>query len=198
MKRSAYLLFTILFVFSINLLVLSACTKKETVRESGEGNMPTQQAVQARPESKPLQEGKVPPAEEMKKAPEMKQRETVPGKKEVMAEEKTQLDNIHFEFNKYNLRPQDRKILSGHADWLLKNAKYNVKIEGNCDERGTEEYNMALGQRRADEAKNYFINMGIDKKRISTISYGKERPFDPGHNEEAWAKNRNDHFILIK
>ena len=81
-------------------------------------------------------------------------------------------------------------------DWLLKNSEYKVKIEGNCDERGTEEYNMALGQRRSDEAKKYLLSMGIAIKRISTVTYGKDRPIDPGHDEEAWAKNRNDHFVI--
>jgi peptidoglycan-associated lipoprotein len=108
------------------------------------------------------------------------------------------LKDIHFDFDKYNLRPEDRTILGSHADWLLKNAGYKVKIEGNCDERGTEEYNMALGQRRADEAKKYLLNMGIAKKRISTISYGKDRPLDLGHDEDAWAKNRRDDFVLSK
>jgi peptidoglycan-associated lipoprotein len=71
-------------------------------------------------------------------------------------------------------------------------------IKGNCDERGTVEYNMALGRERADEAAKYLIDLGIEKERIKTISYGKERPLDPGHNETAWAKNRRDHFIVIQ
>jgi peptidoglycan-associated lipoprotein len=71
-----------------------------------------------------------------------------------------------------------------------------VLIEGHCDERGTTEYNLALGERRAKEAKKYFVELGIDGKRIKTISYGKERPLDPGNNEEAWAKNRRDHFVV--
>ena len=108
------------------------------------------------------------------------------------------LKDIHFNYDKYNLQPEDREILTAHAKWLLKNSKYIVKIEGNCDERGTEEYNMALGQKRADEAKTYLIDMGINKKRITTISYGKDRPLDPAHNEEAWAKNRRDDFVLSK
>jgi peptidoglycan-associated lipoprotein len=161
------------------------------VKESGIGNNTPaiQQEVKAQPESKPPEEKKAPPAAEITKVPE---------KKEIMAQEMTQLSDIHFDFDKSDLRPNDRKILSSHADWLSKNESYDVKIEGNCDERGTEEYNMALGQRRADEAKKYLINMGIDKKRISTISYGKDRPLDPRHNEEAWAKNRRDDFVLSK
>jgi len=106
------------------------------------------------------------------------------------------LTDIHFDFDQYSIRPEDRKILSGHADLLLKNKKVKIVIEGNCDERGTTEYNLTLGDRRAQEAKKFLVNSGVDQKRIKTISYGKERPLDPDHNEEAWAKNRRDHFAV--
>ena len=106
------------------------------------------------------------------------------------------LTDIHFDFDQYSIRPEDRKILSGHADLLLKNKKVKIVIEGNCDERGTMEYNLALGDRRAQEAKKFLVNSGVDQKKIKTISYGKDRPLDPDHNEEAWAKNRRDHFVV--
>ena len=108
----------------------------------------------------------------------------------------TDLKDINFDFDKYNIRPEDGKILSGHAAFLLENKKVKIVIEGNCDERGSAEYNLALGQRRAEEAMKYLLNSGVDKNRIKTISYGKERPLDPAHNEEAWAKNRRDHFVV--
>ncbi|PKN51235.1 MAG: peptidoglycan-associated lipoprotein [Deltaproteobacteria bacterium HGW-Deltaproteobacteria-13] len=120
----------------------------------------------------------------------------MPENREVVAQEETPMSNIYFDFDKYNLRDEDKKMLKEHADWLMKNEAYRIRIEGNCDERGSEKYNMALGQRRADAAKNYLVKMGVNKKRISTISYGKDRPVDPGHDEAAWAKNRNDHFVL--
>jgi len=104
-------------------------------------------------------------------------------------------EDILFDYDKYNLKPEAREMLKKDAAWLAKHKNYNVTIEGNCDERGTVEYNLALGERRAAEAMKYFVELGIDKKRIKTISYGKERPLDPGHNEEAWAKNRRDHFV---
>lgn len=106
------------------------------------------------------------------------------------------LENIHFDFDKSFLRPGDRNILKQHSEWLLQNRNYSVVIEGHCDERGTTEYNLALGQRRADAALKYLVDMGVESNRLKTISYGKERPLDPGHNEEAWAKNRRDQFIL--
>ena len=107
----------------------------------------------------------------------------------------TYLKDTHFDFDQYSLSPEDRQILSSHADYLLKNKNVKIIIEGNCDERGTTEYNLALGDRRAQEAMNFLVNSGVDRERIKTISYGKERPLDPGHNEEAWAKNRRDHFV---
>jgi len=106
------------------------------------------------------------------------------------------LTDIHFDFDQYSIRPEDRQILSGHADLLLKNKNVKIVIEGNCDERGTTEYNLALGDRRAQEAKKFLVNSGVDPKRIKTISYGMERPLDPDHNEDAWAKNRRDHFVV--
>jgi len=113
-----------------------------------------------------------------------------------MRNEKGGLEDIHFDFDKYNIRQDDRQILSRNAAYLSKNINVKIVIEGNCDERGTTEYNMALGERRADEAKQYLVNLGIDGKRITTISYGSEKPLDPGHDEDAWAKNRRDHFAI--
>lgn len=106
-----------------------------------------------------------------------------------------ELENIHFDFDKSAIKTSDREILKGHADWLTKNKDYSMTIEGNCDERGSTEYNLALGERRAMEAKKYLVGLGIDEKRMKTISYGFERPLDPGHNEEAWAKNRRAQFV---
>ena len=112
------------------------------------------------------------------------------------AEITTDLRDIHFDFDQYSISQEDREILSSHADYLLKNKNVKIIIEGNCDERGTTEYNLALGDRRSQEAKKFLVNSGVDQKRIKTISYGKERPLDPDHNEEAWAKNRRDHFVV--
>ena len=108
----------------------------------------------------------------------------------------THLKDIHFDFDQHSIRPEYGQILSSNADYLLKNKNVKIIIEGNCDERGTTEYNLALGSKRAQEAKKFLVNSGIDRKRIKTISYGKEHPLDPDHNEEAWAKNRRDHFVV--
>lgn len=117
-------------------------------------------------------------------------------KVEPAATAETAVKDIFFEFDKSNISPEAREILKTNADFLLKNGNSKVVIEGHCDERGTAEYNMALGQRRAQETKNYLVNLGIKEPRIKTISYGEERPFDPGHDEDAWAKNRRAHFAV--
>jgi peptidoglycan-associated lipoprotein len=107
------------------------------------------------------------------------------------------LKDIHFDFDRYEIRPEDTEVLKENAALLIKHPDANIQIEGHCDERGTIEYNLALGERRANSTRIFLISQGISTDRISTISYGEERPLDPGHNEEAWAKNRRCHFVII-
>jgi peptidoglycan-associated lipoprotein len=107
------------------------------------------------------------------------------------------LKDVHFDFDKYDIRRGDEEILKENAALLKKYPKTKIQIEGHCDERGTAEYNLALGERRANNTRQYLVSFGIASNRISTISYGKERPLDPGHNEEAWAKNRRAHTIIL-
>jgi len=106
------------------------------------------------------------------------------------------LEPIHFDYDSAVIKAEAEPILRDKADYLKRWTGDTVVIQGHCDERGTNEYNMALGDRRAEAAKNYLINLGVDASRISTISYGEEQPVDYGHNEEAWAKNRRDEFSL--
>ncbi len=105
-------------------------------------------------------------------------------------------EDVHFDFDKYNIRPDAAEILKMKAEWLKAHPKVRVLIETYCDERGTEGYNRALGERRAESVKQFLLNAGIDVTRMSSISYGEERTIDPGHNEEAWAKNRRAHFVI--
>ncbi len=117
---------------------------------------------------------------------------------EIFAKEvKESFINIHFDFDKYNIKPNDISTLNNIVAFLKKYPSVKIRIEGNCDERGTEEYNLALGQRRANAALKYIIARGIASSRIETVSYGESKPVDPRHCEEAWAKNRNDHFVVI-
>lgn len=99
-------------------------------------------------------------------------------------------DRVFFDFDKYDLRPEAREQLERQAAWLKANPNVTVTVEGHADERGTREYNLALGERRADSTRNYLVALGIDPNRIQTISYGKERPAVLGSNEAAWAQNR--------
>ena len=99
-------------------------------------------------------------------------------------------DRINFDFDKYNLSPESRYTLQQQAAWLAANEGVSITIEGHCDERGTREYNLALGERRAQAAADYLMVLGVSKDRVQIVSYGKERPEDPGSNEAAWAKNR--------
>ncbi len=139
--------------------------------------------------------------EELKKPAGEELEKSLVGKKESGIEgevfESKLLKDIHFDFDKYEIRGTDEEILKENAAFLKKNPKMKVQIEGHCDERGTVEYNLALGERRANNTRKYLISLGIPSDRISAISYGKERPFDKGHNEEAWAKNRRAHIIVL-
>jgi peptidoglycan-associated lipoprotein len=106
-------------------------------------------------------------------------------------------EDIHFEFDKSQLLPDAQEILKRKAAWLMAHPEVSaVTIEGHCDERGSNEYNIALGDRRAQSAKAFLVNLGVKSDRLSTVSYGEERPLDPGHNEAAWAKNRRAHFTF--
>jgi len=110
--------------------------------------------------------------------------------------ETANLKDIHFEFDKYDIRPGDAKILDANAAWLKQAASNLVLIEGHCDERGTNEYNLALGERRAKATMNYLVSQGIQASRITIISYGEERPSCAEKNEGCWSKNRRAHFLV--
>lgn len=106
------------------------------------------------------------------------------------------LNDAFFDFDSAALTNEAKSTLQVDANEMKRVTDKNVIIEGHCDERGTKAYNLALGDKRANAAKDYLVAMGVDPSRITTISYGKERPFDPGHNEAAWAKNRRAHFVV--
>jgi peptidoglycan-associated lipoprotein len=156
-------------------LVISGCAKKPA--EQTKEVSPTQQQQEISKEQKP---GAAAPSETV----------TAPAAK---------FDNkIYFDFDKFDLKPEATEALNGLVAFLKANVNLKVKIEGNCDERGTTEYNVALGERRANSAQEFLVTQGIDPQRVTTVSYGKEKPADPGHDEEAWAKNRRDEFVFSK
>jgi peptidoglycan-associated lipoprotein len=107
------------------------------------------------------------------------------------------LKRVHFDFDKYDLRPDAIRTLGDDASAMKQYAQFKVRLEGHCDERGTVEYNLALGEKRARAARDYLVSLGTPAQRLSIISYGKERPIDPGHNEEAWAANRRAELVFL-
>jgi peptidoglycan-associated lipoprotein len=114
----------------------------------------------------------------------------------MMAKNRFLNENVYFDFDNATLDYQAQELLKQKAMWLRDNPDANVVIEGHCDERGTNAYNLALGERRAESAKTFLVNLGISGMRLTTISYGEEKPVDMGQNEEAWAKNRRAAFVL--
>jgi peptidoglycan-associated lipoprotein len=105
-------------------------------------------------------------------------------------------EDIYFEFDKATLTPESRETLVKNGEWLQINSDVIITIEGHCDERGTNEYNLALGERRANSVQTFLLDLGIDPSRLKTISFGEERPVAHGHNETAWAQNRRAHFLI--
>jgi peptidoglycan-associated lipoprotein len=106
-------------------------------------------------------------------------------------------DRVYFEYNKFDLRPDATALLSAQASWLNRYPAVQIRIEGNCDERGTEEYNLALGARRANAVRDFLVAHGVVSGRIATVSYGKEKPIDSGSGDDAMAHNRNGHTAIL-
>jgi peptidoglycan-associated lipoprotein len=174
-------------------LTMAGCAKKTVVKE--EPSIKKEEAL-AKPEAGRTKEMKPKEEQGAKEFEKSLVAKKEPGIEGEVLESKL-LKDIHFDFDKYNIRPGDAEILNENAALLKKYPKVKVQIEGHCDERGTVEYNLALGERRANTTKKYLVSLGVSADRISTISYGKERPLDPGHNEEAWAKNRRAHTVIL-
>lgn len=106
-------------------------------------------------------------------------------------------DFVYFDLDSYDVRSDAMAVLDGQAAWLLRYSNVQVRVEGNCDERGTREYNLALGARRANAVRDYLVSRGVPSSRIQTISWGKEKPVDPGTGEDAYARNRNGQTVIV-
>lgn len=167
--RSKFWIILALFLVVPGLLMAVGCQKKTVVQQTD------QQAPAATPP--PKKPGAVAPG---------------PDKMSAMVMQ----EDIYFAYDRSFLSSMAQENLKRKAAWLMANPDVTVTIEGHCDERGTNEYNLALGDRRAESVKSFLIDLGVAAKRLATISYGEERPVDPRSLEEAWAKNRRAHFVL--
>jgi peptidoglycan-associated lipoprotein len=212
MTRKKLLWIVLVFmVFFLSVVFLAGCAKKASLQEQAgvtQVQKPTVEAPaqplvkapsgEAAAREKALREQglKEQAAREVAAQEAAEKAKKLATEKEAAILKELQMPDIHFDFDKYNLKLDAETILKAGAQAYQKYPDYKLVIEGNCDERGTVEYNLALGQKRADEAAKYLIDLGIGQERIKTISYGKERPLDPEHNETAWAKNRRDHFVV--
>jgi peptidoglycan-associated lipoprotein len=136
------------------------------------------------------------PKEEPVTKVEPKEEEPTPVPPPTTLDDMVMREDIYFDFDKSNLKPAAQENLLRKAEWLRDNPEVTITIEGHCDERGTNEYNLALGDRRAESAKGFLVNLGISASRLTTISYGEERPVCTWSNEECWAKNRRGHFVI--
>ncbi|HTG01204.1 MAG TPA: peptidoglycan-associated lipoprotein Pal [Nitrospirota bacterium] len=172
----------VVMVCVVSMFVLWGCPKKSEVTSA------PQQKETAAPKEEPK-------AEQAKPAEMPAPKEEV---KERAASANEGLQPVYFDFDKAFIRDDAKAVMKANADWLKANPKVKIKIEGNCDERGTKEYNQALGQRRAASAKKYLTDMGVSASRISLISYGKEKPVCTAQTEECWQKNRRDDFAAEK
>lgn len=180
-------------VLCVAALVVMGCAKKQTVKSEGAPGAPGAVSAPAAVSKAPVKEA--PPAPVAAAPAEQPPPAMAPGV--AVTEEKiSNFDDVRFDFDKSDVKENGRKTCQVVADYLKKHPQARMQIEGHCDERGTAEYNMALGDRRATAVMTYLVSLGVPKAALSTVSFGKEKPLDPGHNEEAWAKNRRAHFIL--
>ena len=187
-----------LFLILPGLLFTVSCAKKTVKTEEAAMTAPeettqaqqeqTQQQEMGRKQQAEMEEQRSMQAEKL--AMEEAQRQAM------MARQRFESENIYFEFDSSALLTPAQDTLTRKAEYLRDNPDLRVIIEGHCDERGTDEYNLALGDRRANSAKSFLVDLGISPSRLITISYGEERPLDPRHNEEAWAKNRRCEFVI--
>ena len=189
--RNHWTIMALAFVLLVVFFVPS-CTKK-TISSEPATTTTAEEEADRRAEEEARQ--KALKEEDLKEESISEQRERA---EELAASEKSEFENedIYFEFDSIRLTPEAQEILAEKAKWLRANPQATVTIEGHCDSRGTNEYNLALGEGRAQSAKSFLTDLGIEASRLNTISYGEERPIDPAQTEEAWALNRRGHFVI--
>jgi len=183
MKKTIVLSLVFLLIFGMSL----SCRKK----------------VEETPPPPPPQVEEQPKVEKVEKPvvvkePELTEEEIFARKTLEELNRETPVQMIHFDYDKFFIREDAKPVLEANASYLKKWTSVKILVEGHCDERGTEEYNLALGEKRAKSTFDYLVSLGISADRIKTISYGKSQPVDTGHNEIAWQKNRRAQFTIIE
>lgn len=185
------------------MLTYTGCAKQEVVRKDdsiapalSSARQPDSTATAAKPT------GTTAPHLPANKAAAPVREETMAAKSgdpaTTTAEVQRQLEKVYFDFDSSDLSESARRTLTNNAQVITRNPLVKVRVEGHCDERGSDEYNLAIGERRAKAAARYLEALGVGTGRISTLSFGKEKPADPGHDEAGWAKNRRDDFIVVR
>ena len=175
-------------------LLAAGCSKKQTVKTDA-GQAPGAPAAAGEAGKGPLQETPITEAPVAPESPTMVARAAEAGVA-VTEEKPSRFADVLFDFDKADLTEEGKRICQSVTEYMKKNPKAKLLVEGHCDERGTAEYNLALGERRATAVRNYLLSLGVPKGALATVSFGKERPVDPGHTETSWARNRRAHFVL--
>jgi peptidoglycan-associated lipoprotein len=185
----------LIMVFLISGLSLFSCSKKEIKSDGIVSKPPTANEDEADKAKKRVRIKEQESSEQELREKALKEEEAR-RLKEASDKAHFESEDIYFEFDQYLLSDTAKQNLNKKAQWLKNFPAAKALIEGNCDERGSAEYNLALGQKRADSAMQYLVSLGISANRLSSISFGKEKPLDTGSSEAAWAKNRRAHFVL--
>jgi peptidoglycan-associated lipoprotein len=197
MRKKYWIALALLFIIP-GLLFTTSCAKK-TVTKSAKAPAATGEAAKkADLEKQKAELARQKALEEQRLEQERLAMASAEARKKVEQGKKVRFEkeHIYFDFDRYNLKPDAQRALKIKASFMKANPKINARIEGHCDDRGTNEYNLALGDRRANSAKEFLLNLGIAESRLTTISHGEEKPVAMGQNEAAWAKNRRAQFVI--
>jgi len=188
MKRNSLIVMMLVFLLvPVFVVTFTSCAGKAVKKEVGLSD-----EEKARLEAERLAKEKAAAEEAAKR----KQAEAL-AKQAAAAKDAFLNKHVYFDFDQYSIRPEAEVVLQTKADYLSENGKIKVEVQGHCDERGTDAYNMALGDRRAKSAVNFLENLGVDPSRMTAVSYGESKPLDPGRNEAAYAKNRRAQFVIM-
>lgn len=196
-------LFKVLLTIIIGLFLISGCAKDPVKPDAGIS--PDKSAAskmntvdKAAADKAAADKAAAEKAAADKTAAERAAAEKAAAEKAALEAAKSTLKTIHFDYDSYILRQTDRDILYSNAEYILKKYKGKVRLEGHCDERGSDEYNLALGENRAKAAMNYLLTLGVPAEQLTIVSFGKEKPVNEGHTEEAWTENRRVEFTIVK